>query len=880
MTSALIKQDAQSAPQHLKDLSEEDFRDTNIEIPGISAHKRTSLDQVIREIAALGNTTSPNDTVDPKCLNNLALLYGAQFEYTKMASDSDRAIDIARTALAATSLGGESRAATLSILSALFIIRFTISRGAQNLTRAIEFAKESIEATSSTDPLMSLRRRNLKLLLHPHLFISRIKSHSDLDSHISAVTMAAEVCTIADADAISMLGSLIILLVLRKDSNPILANIEPIIDVCEQRLAMISKEHHAEEAETLGILADSAYDRYKITRSIENLDKSIEATKKVLVAENSGHFAWLERLDLLIDLMRYRHEASKASSEEYLELATRLTRLRQEMPQTSGLAIAVSSTRFIEHLRQWCTPTLDLKKYRHTLWAAETLLAVSPHDYPQYHIMRLASGLYSTVYQNHSGSIEDLHRAIDLTTQCVDIERYRDSNNSNVGLRELLGLESPFDAIDSLNKIRNALIEFRSENDNNALPGNPSNMVVLAKLLQERYRRTARKSDIIFSIKILIHILTSEGARDYRVLRLLSAGYRRRYEGSGQLAEYLNHNIEFTTMVSDSITISHPLYCEFLSELGHQLWDQYKLEKNQSDLQKAISVMGEVLKATDVGNPKRCGYLCKQRLNLFSRFLLKRDQKDLELSRKYSKESWKCPDRLKTDRIRAGAMFTHGLIKQSKWENTYEIYRKIASLFTTISSQSLRHVDAYLKLQHHKRLGSDAAAISLSAGIEPSEVLRTLELYRGVILSTMLETRVDFSDLQTQHPNLAASLVSRREQLNSFIEVDSVLKNEAKYTKIRESTRLHSEAEETYKTLLKEICAQPGFADFLEPLNASEMMATAKLGPIAVINISPYRCNAFLITKDSVTSTELHKLNYDEIESKITQMRSNNKFKA
>ena len=57
--------------------------------------------------------------------------------------------------------------------------------------------------------------------------------------------------------------------------------------------------------------------------------------------------------------------------------------------------------------------------------------------------------------------------------------------------------------------------------------------------------------------------------------------------------------------------------------------------------------------------------------------------------------------------------------------------------------------------------------------------------------------------------------------------------------------------------LVKGFRRQPGFEDFLDAPSEGEIRAAAKNGPIVVINISKYRCEAILVEQHQIRSLGL-----------------------
>jgi len=64
--------------------------------------------------------------------------------------------------------------------------------------------------------------------------------------------------------------------------------------------------------------------------------------------------------------------------------------------------------------------------------------------------------------------------------------------------------------------------------------------------------------------------------------------------------------------------------------------------------------------------------------------------------------------------------------------------------------------------------------------------------------------------------------------------------------------------------LVRQVRELDGFQDFLRPPRVEDLLPAAKRGPVAVINVSRWRCDALLVRPDGVKSIELEDLTLEE----------------
>ncbi|MEV6478079.1 CHAT domain-containing protein [Streptomyces sp. NPDC051657] len=129
--------------------------------------------------------------------------------------------------------------------------------------------------------------------------------------------------------------------------------------------------------------------------------------------------------------------------------------------------------------------------------------------------------------------------------------------------------------------------------------------------------------------------------------------------------------------------------------------------------------------------------------------------------------------------------------------------------------------------------------------------LQSLEQGRTILLSQILDTRGDISDLRQSHPWIADRFVRLRTLLDS-----------------EENTTLDRPRAATELTAtIEEIRDLEGFASFARPPEPEALLATAQSGPIVVFNCDEARCDALLVTSNGVLHLPLPLLTHAELVS-------------
>ncbi|MEV0322227.1 CHAT domain-containing protein [Streptomyces sp. NPDC050658] len=163
------------------------------------------------------------------------------------------------------------------------------------------------------------------------------------------------------------------------------------------------------------------------------------------------------------------------------------------------------------------------------------------------------------------------------------------------------------------------------------------------------------------------------------------------------------------------------------------------------------------------------------------------------------------------------------------------------ALLPSIAPRDLARADQEARLRISTGLAGDAAALALDAG-SAGRALALLEQGRGVLLAQGLENRADVSRLHDLDAGRAAEFERIRDQLSTPPRDDheAGVTAEARQTLARRWDRL-----------LAEIRELPGLAGFLRPPSVAELSTAAAEGPVVVVNVSGYRCDALIVTADA-----------------------------
>ena len=187
-------------------------------------------------------------------------------------------------------------------------------------------------------------------------------------------------------------------------------------------------------------------------------------------------------------------------------------------------------------------------------------------------------------------------------------------------------------------------------------------------------------------------------------------------------------------------------------------------------------------------------------------------------------------------------------------------------LLPAATPRRLERPDAQRRLAEAAGLASDAAAMCLACG-DPERALSLLELGRGVLLNRRSGIRADLADLHDADAELALRFEELRDELDRLDHPPLTLPAlpPATETTGRERER-RRDLEAELALVVGEIRALPGQAGFQLPPSVESLLAEAAHGPVVVVNVSEYRCDALLLTAEGLRHVPLDGLDADEVE--------------
>lgn len=166
-------------------------------------------------------------------------------------------------------------------------------------------------------------------------------------------------------------------------------------------------------------------------------------------------------------------------------------------------------------------------------------------------------------------------------------------------------------------------------------------------------------------------------------------------------------------------------------------------------------------------------------------------------------------------------------------------------------------------------LATDAAAWAITAD-HPEHAIELLEAGRTILWSQLLQVRDETDDLRKAHPELAERLDQARARLDGLVtgELDVAPAS------VDVAARGRMQAATDWDVVLAEVWTRPGFETFLSVPSFSRLSAAASSGPVVVLNVSQYRCDALVVTPGAVRVIPLPELTLADAERHANALRT------
>jgi tetratricopeptide (TPR) repeat protein len=411
-----------------------------------------------------------------------------------------------------------------------------------------------------------------------------------------------------------------------------------------------------------------------------------------------------------------------------------------------------------------------------------------------------------------------------------------------------------------------------------AAAGHPGRAGMLANLgigLRLRFERSGVAEDLDEAVaagQAAVDAVPPGHAERAVFLSDLANAYVARFRHGGLPAD-LDAAVKAAEAAAAALPDGHPSRAACLSNLATGLGARFERDGVPADLDAAVEASRAAADATPADHPNKVGYLVNLATALRARFQGAGESSDRDRALAAFTEAAAIASGTPSTRIQAayaGAAFI------AAWDpgQASDLMEAAVLLLPLLTPRYLGRGDQQHVLGGYAGVAGDAAALALadtrdgSGGpLAAARALRLLEAGRALLLSQAYETRSDLTDLRRgDHPALAERFAGLRDRLNRPPDAAPGGPEPSGRGGQPEDRRLLArELDET----LAEIRRLDGFATFALPPGTAELHAQAAEGPVVIFNISQYRSDALLLTRDAVTSVALPGLTHEAVTERV-----------
>ncbi|MFF3863148.1 CHAT domain-containing protein [Streptomyces sp. NPDC002209] len=414
-------------------------------------------------------------------------------------------------------------------------------------------------------------------------------------------------------------------------------------------------------------------------------------------------------------------------------------------------------------------------------------------------------------------------------------------------------------------------------------PAHCARLTVLGTALALRHRFTGESADLDRSIELGRQVLTLAGEISPRsavnvrrsALPNLAGRLRARYLARGLPADL----DEAVALGREAVALRRPGHPEHSARtnLALALWDRALLNGDPGDLDAAVTEAAGVAQDMHPASPRRAHALMSWAGMLADRSDMTREREggsagedDAETALGRFAEAVQCLTAPPHERLDAavgwGALGAkRASAGRAGWEAAADGFAAAVGLLPLTAWRGLDRGDRERLLAPRSHLASEAAACAIACG-RLEEAVELLDQGRSVLWGQALDARTDLTELARAHPELARRLDGLRaglEQGASLVDGDGDGDGDA-----ADGTQRQRRLAREWEALVAEIRRRPGFAYFMLPLPFAELSQATAAGPMVLVNVSRYRCDALVVTPGQVRLVPLPDLDAEEAQAR------------
>jgi tetratricopeptide (TPR) repeat protein len=837
--------------------------------------KMADLEDAVTAGLQAVQVSSPHDPNRGRWLCQLGDAYRLRFERSSRIEDLNDSVDAYARAAADTPATHPDRAEFLSMSARALGSRFSQSGDMADLERGIVAAREALSSAAPPDA----RRSGYLALMGAGLQVRFRQSGviADLNEAIELHRTAARTALPEDNERSSYSLQLAAALLTRAKWNGELADVQEAL-VAIEAVRTVTIAGSPDRLICLRRLAEAWQCRFELSDALPDIDKAAEAARLALELAPEGHPERAALLSLLAGLLRDRFGRSGEISDidDAIEAIRAAVTAVPSGHQASAdylskLGIALA-TRFAR--------TAVMADLQEAIAAAQAAVTSTPPTDPGLPACLSALGNMLETRFYWTGELPDIDQAVEMSRQALNTRSLtppvRGMYLSNLGIKLGTLYSRTGDRAyleESVKVLREAVIAIPTDH-----PARPKYLSNLAHAIEERFSKDWDPADLDEAINI--YRSAADATPEKHPLRPvyltgLGSALLARSERVGSVGD-IEEAIAVTRIAADSLPLDDPRRARALVTFAGALLSKSQASEHESDLNEEINACRAAVTATPSDHPYRSVALAQLGNALAHRHNRSAQAADLDEVLACWREAvnhTKDP----ADRLQAAVRWGRAAAFAGLHEEAFEGFRIAVASLPSLVWRGLDRAVQEERLEDLTGMITAAAALAIEAG-HLTEAVELLEQGRSVMWNQALHTRSDLSRLAEIDPNLARELEESAAVLNQGIvlppaadsnsgTIGLYADSESGAAKTR-----YRRANEQWERLVARTRQVPGFEQFLLPTPFRDLKKAAADGPVIMINVSQYRCDALIITTAGVQLIPLPDMTYDETGQRFNAM--------
>ncbi|KAJ7213678.1 CHAT domain-containing protein [Mycena rebaudengoi] len=482
------------------------------------------------------------------------------------------------------------------------------------------------------------------------------------------------------------------------------------------------------------------------------------------------------------------------------------------------------------------------------LWL-EAAISLTPRGHPEtpVRLSNLGMSLHSRF--ERLGDLNDINESVlqheAAVTLTPDGHPHKPVQLTNLGA----SLQSRFERLGDLGDLNQAILQHEAA-VSLTLDGHlykPSRLSNLGISLQSRFERLGDLNDLdqaVLRFEAAATLTPDDHPNKPSILNNLGISLRTRFKELGELAD-LNQAVLWLEAAIALTPDGHPATPLRLNSLGILLRSRFERLGDLNDLNESVLRLEAAVTLTPDGHPNKPLLLTNLGNSLHQRFERLHDSQDSQqLLQHYNSAACSSTGPASVRFHAATQWAKHAHIHGPS--SILRAYTSAIELLPELAWLGLSIADRHHRLLHAGQVVRDAASAAIAGG-EYQKAVEWLDQGRSVIWGQLLNLRTPVDELRKSHPYLADQLVSLSTSLENSGTRDTAVVDASKPQSLQSITQQSHALALKRNDILQQIRELPGFQRFLLSKPISELSLAANVGPVTILNVSAYGCDALIL---------------------------------